>query len=124
MRYREERSDWKFSYGGDLSPLASKWRVQVITGVEVWQPDNRWAGEINKRLRKQGLVCYVVPRPVADLRFRLRLPMHFQIYPVSDASSYHEPVAPYSIAFGQSALLLDTLAYQLMDRQGGEAMIF
>lgn len=119
--YREERSNWKFTYGGNLAAVAR--RVQVLTGVEVWQPENRWASEINRRLCKQALVSYVVPRPIAEVRFKLRLPMHFQIYPISDACSYHDPVAPYSIAFGQSALLLDTLAYQLGNSQGGGAII-
>lgn len=109
--YREERLNWKFTYSGDLQPLADAWKVQVLTGVEIWQPENYWIGEINKRLKKQGLVCYVIRRPVAEVRMRLRLPMHFQIYPISDRYSFHDPISPYAIAFGHSALLLDTLAY-------------
>jgi CRISPR-associated endonuclease/helicase Cas3 len=119
-RYREERSNWKFTYSGDLKTAA--WRVEVLKGIEIWQPDNPWASEINKRLRTQGLVSYVVNRPVAEVRFKLRLPMHFQIYPISDSQSFHE-AAPYSIAFGQSALLLDTLAYQLKSK-GNDPWIF
>jgi len=119
--YREERLNWKFAYPGDLGPIADAWKVQVLSGVEIWQPDNRWAGEINKRLRKQGLVCYVIHRSVSEVRMRLRLPMHFQIYPISDHYSFHDAAAPYSIAFGQSALLLDTLAYQL--KSGGEIWV-
>ena len=119
-RYREERSNWKFVYSGDLS--AKAWQVQVLTGIEVWQPDNSWASEINKRLRIQGLVSYVVKRPVAEVRFKLKLPMHFQIYPISDSHSFHD-AAPYAIAFGQSALLLDTLAYQLKSK-GDDPWIF
>ncbi|WP_250122814.1 type I-D CRISPR-associated helicase Cas3' [Chroococcidiopsis sp. CCMEE 29] len=107
--YREERLNWKFAYPGDLQPIADAWKVQVISGIEIWQPDNRWAGEINKRLRKEGLVSYIVRRPVSEVRQRLRLPMHFQIYPISDQYSFHDATAPYAIAFGQSALLLDTL---------------
>ncbi|HBB30869.1 MAG TPA: type I-D CRISPR-associated helicase Cas3' [Cyanobacteria bacterium UBA9273] len=120
--YREERLNWKFTYPGDLQPIAQSWKVQVLTGIEIWQPDNFWVGEINQRLKKQGLVCYILPRPVADVRLRLRLPMHFQIYPLSDQYSIHEPTAPYAIAFSQSALLLDTLAYQLKSA-GGEIWI-
>jgi CRISPR-associated endonuclease/helicase Cas3 len=119
--YREERLNWKFAYPGDLEPIADAWKVQVLSGVEIWQPDNRWAGEINKRLRKQGLVCYVIHRSVSEVRMKLRLPMHFQIYPISDHYSFHDAAAPYSIAFGQSALLLDTLAYQL--KSGGEIWV-
>lgn len=119
--YREERSNWKFAYSGDLGVIADAWKVQVLSGIEIWQPENRWAGEVNKRLRQQGLVCYVIRRPVTEVRMRLRLPMHFQIYPISDHYSFHDANAPYAIAFGQSALLLDTLAYQF--KSGGEIWI-
>jgi CRISPR-associated endonuclease/helicase Cas3 len=109
--YREERLNWKFTYSGDLQPIADAWKVQVLTGIGVWQPDNAWIGQIDKKLKKEGLVCYVIRRPVTEVRMRLRLPMHFQLYPISDQYSIHEATQPYSIAFGQSALLLDTLAY-------------
>ncbi|MBE9213236.1 type I-D CRISPR-associated helicase Cas3' [Plectonema cf. radiosum LEGE 06105] len=109
--YREERLNWKFVYPGDLQAIADTWKVQVLTGIEVWQPDNTYIREINKRLKKQALVCYVLRRPVAEVRNRLRLPMHFQLYSICDELSLHDSSAPYAIAFGQSALLLDTLAY-------------
>ncbi|MEA5503840.1 type I-D CRISPR-associated helicase Cas3' [Halotia wernerae UHCC 0503] len=113
LDYREERLNWKFTYSGDLQPIADAWKVQALTGVEIWQTDNPLPGlrEISKRLKKKGLVCYVIRRPVAEVRMRLRLPMHFQIYPISDQYSFHDVSAPYAIAFGHSALLLDTLAY-------------
>ena len=114
--YREERLNWKFTYSGDLQPIADAWKVQVLTGIEIWQPQNRWVGEINKRLKKQGLVCYVIRHPVSFVRMRLRLPMHFQIYPISDQYSFHDVTAPYSMAIAQSALLLDTLAYWLRSK--------
>jgi CRISPR-associated endonuclease/helicase Cas3 len=109
--YREERLNWKFTYSGNLEENASAWKVQVLTGIEVLQPENYWIGEINKRLKKQALVCYALRYPVAEVRSRLRLPMHFQIYPICDRYSFHDTTAPYSIAFGQSALLVDTLAH-------------
>jgi CRISPR-associated endonuclease/helicase Cas3 len=46
--------------------------------------------------------------------------MHFQIYPIDEAG--RDDAAAYSVAFGQSALLLDTLAYRLKS-SGGEAWI-
>jgi len=120
--YREERLNWKFHFPNTLESVANAWKVQVLKGIEIWQPDNRWAGEINKKLRDRALVSYVLPRPMSEVRQRLRLPMHFQIYPISDNYSFHDAVAPYSIAFGQSALLLDTLAYQFKNK-GGEIWI-
>jgi CRISPR-associated endonuclease/helicase Cas3 len=114
--YREERLNWRFTYSGDLQEKADAWKVQVLTSIEVWQPKNYWIGEINKRLKQQALVGYVLRRPVAEVRSRLRLPMHFAIYPISDRYSFHDAVAPYSIAFSQSALLLDTLAYSFKSK--------
>lgn len=120
--YREERSNWKFTYPGDLRAIADAWKVQVLTGIEIWQPNNRWVTEINKHLRIKGLVCYVMRRSVHEVRMRLQLPMHFQIYGISDNYSFHDPNPPYAIAFGQSALLLDTLAYWFKG-EGGEMWI-
>ncbi|MDJ1173359.1 type I-D CRISPR-associated helicase Cas3' [Roseofilum capinflatum] len=114
--YREERLNWRFTYPGDLQPVADAWKVQVLVGLEVWQPENPWIDGINQRLKRQGLVSYVLRFPVGEVRSRLRLPMHFQIYPISDANSLLDPSAPYSIAFGQSALLIDTLAYTLKSK--------
>ncbi|NJN74307.1 MAG: type I-D CRISPR-associated helicase Cas3' [Limnothrix sp. RL_2_0] len=122
VRYRDERLDWKFTYSGDLQDLMNRWEVQVLAGFEIWQPDNRWISAINKRLSKQGMVTYLLPRPISEVRARLRLPMHFQIYPICDRYSFHDTKAPYSIAFGQSALLIDTLAY-CFKQDGGKAWI-
>lgn len=120
--YREERLDWKFTYPGDLQGLADAYQVQVLLGLQVWQPDNPWVGAINQKLKKQALVCYVLRKPVREVRLRLQLPMHFQIYPISDSYSIHDPTPPYSVAFSQSALLIDTLAYRLKN-DGGELWI-
>jgi CRISPR-associated endonuclease/helicase Cas3 len=52
--------------------------------------------------------------PVAEVRSRLRLPLHFQVYPISHQDEVYGG-APYAIAIGQSALLLDTLTGWLRD---------
>lgn len=118
--YREERLNWKFTYPSSLVRQTNQ--VKVLTGLEIWQPDNPWANEINKKLREKGLVSYVAAQTVQTIRYQLRLPMHFQIYPVSDQSSFHDPKPPYSVAFGQSALLIDTLGYRLKQKSS-EAII-
>ncbi len=120
--YREEKLNWTFTYPGDLQAIANACKVQVLVGLQVWQPGNTWIREINQRLKKQALVCYVIPRPVAEVRSRLHLPMHFQIYPTKDQYSLHDATAPYAIGFSQSALLLDTLAYWFKSK-GGEVWI-
>jgi CRISPR-associated endonuclease/helicase Cas3 len=120
--YREERLNWKFTYPGDLQSIADAYKVQVLLGLQVWQPDNPWASSINQQLKKQALVCYVLRKPGREVRLRLQLPMHFQIYPVSDANSVHDAIAPYSVTFGQSALLIDTLAHRFRN-EGGEIWV-
>jgi CRISPR-associated endonuclease/helicase Cas3 len=114
-RYREERLNWRFNYQGDLKYIAEAYKVVVLTQIKVWQPENYWISKINDRLKTKALVSYVLPFPVAEIRNRLRLPMHFQIYPISDRTSIHG-TPPYSIAFGQSALLIDTLAHWLKSK--------
>jgi CRISPR-associated endonuclease/helicase Cas3 len=109
--YRQEKLNWKFTYPGNLKEIADSWKVQVLLGIQVVQPDNRWINEVNKRLKIQGLVSYVIPFPVIEIKRRLQLPMHFEIYPIDEIGRDERPT--YSIAFGQSALLLDTLAYRL-----------
>ncbi|TAF51663.1 MAG: type I-D CRISPR-associated helicase Cas3' [Oscillatoriales cyanobacterium] len=114
--YREERLNWQFCYAGDLSAVANAWRVMVLSGLEIWQPDNPWILEVNRRVRSQALVAYVLPLPVLEVRQRLQLPMHFAIYPIAYGGSVHSTTPPYSIAIGQAALLVDTLAARLKSR--------
>jgi CRISPR-associated endonuclease/helicase Cas3 len=52
--YREERLNWKFTYPGDLQPVADAYKVQVLLGLQIWQPDNPWTSAINQRLKKQA----------------------------------------------------------------------
>ncbi|NEO28040.1 MAG: type I-D CRISPR-associated helicase Cas3', partial [Kamptonema sp. SIO4C4] len=116
--YREERLNWKFTYAGNLETIADRWKVQVLVGIGIQQPENPWVRELNQKLQKQGLVAYIVPYPVLEVRQRLQLPMHFALYPISDERSIHDGTPPYSIALGQAALLLDTLAYRLKNKRG------
>jgi len=60
-RYRPEPLPWKFVYTGSesLREMSERWQVQVLTHINVWQPENPWISHINKELRKQALVSYV-----------------------------------------------------------------
>lgn len=120
--YRQERLNWRFTYSGNLQEKAETWKVQVLKDVGIWQPDNPWSQGISHKLQKIGLVSYVLPHPVAEVRQRLQLPMHFALYPISDETSIHESTSPYCIAISQAALILDTLAYRFKDK-GGELWI-
>lgn len=123
LSYRDERSNWRFTYNGDLKEVADSWKVQVLSGIGVWQPDNRWIDKVNERLKKQAIVAYVLNHPVSEIKARLLLPIHFQIYGICDQSSLLDHSVPYSVAFSSSALLLDTLAYTFKNKKGGEIWI-
>jgi CRISPR-associated endonuclease/helicase Cas3 len=49
--------------------------------------------------------------------------MHFPLYEICDKHSILDSSCPFSITFGQSALLLDTLAYSFKGKKGGEIWI-
>jgi CRISPR-associated endonuclease/helicase Cas3 len=111
--YREERLDWRFTYPAEaLQSATDDYRVQILLGVQVWQPQNRWIEQINQCLGKQALVSYVLRCPAIEARRRLRLPMHFPLYPIDEVGR-RDRQAAYAIAFGQAALLLETVAYRI-----------
>jgi len=49
------------------------------------------------------------------LRAKCGLPIHFQAYALSDQPEDRKP--PYTIAFGRSALLLETLIWHLKPKE-------
>lgn len=103
--YREVRENWHFYHAGNISELARIGKVQILKGLEVTVGENA----ISKALHRRGMVCYISDRRRDELRAKLGLPMQFQAYGLSDCPDDRDP--PYTIAFGQSALLLETLTW-------------
>jgi CRISPR-associated endonuclease/helicase Cas3 len=104
--YREIRENWHFYYAGeDLSTIVKSSKMQVLKGLEV----NVGINQISRVLSGRGLVCYISDYDRAYLRAKLGLPIHFQAYSLSDRMDDNKP--PYTIAFGRSALLLETLIW-------------
>lgn len=109
--YREIREDWHFYHSGDISAIAKSSKVQVLKGLQVSTGIN----DISKALAQQGLVCYISDRDRATLRVKRGLPIHFQAYSLTDRFNDRKPA--YTIAFGQSALLLETLIWHCKPRE-------
>ncbi|MBD3886699.1 type I-D CRISPR-associated helicase Cas3' [Phormidium tenue FACHB-886] len=103
--YREVRESWHFYHSGDLGELSRSGKVQILKGLELTAGENA----VSKALYQRGMVCYISDRRRDDLRAKLGLPMQFQAYSLSDRADDRDP--PYTIAFGQSALLLETLTW-------------
>lgn len=106
LNYREVRDNWHFYHTGDVGELARLGKVQVLKGLEV----TAGANAIAKALYRKGIVCYISDRRRDDLRAKLGLPMQFPAYGLSDRLDDRDP--PYTIAFGKSALMLETLTWR------------
>jgi CRISPR-associated endonuclease/helicase Cas3 len=105
LNYRDERENWHFYYAGDVDELARLSKVQILKGLEV----TAGANAISKLLSRRGIICYISDRSREDLRAKLGLPMQFQAYGLSNHLDDRAP--PYTIAFGKSALMLETLIW-------------
>jgi CRISPR-associated endonuclease/helicase Cas3 len=116
--YREVRGNWHFLYSkDDFNDIKRLGRVQILKGLEVTTGLNA----MSRALSRHGMVCYISDRDRAYLRTKLGLPMQFQAYGLSDRQD--DPNPPYTIAFGQSALMLETLIWYWKPRED-EAWIF
>ena len=104
--YREIRENWHFYYpGSDLGTITKSGKIQILKGLEV----NAGSNQISRALSRQNLVCYISDYERSYLRAKLALPIYFQAYGLSNRMNDSKP--PYTIAFGQSALLLETLIW-------------
>lgn len=81
-------------------------RATVCEGFFVREPIFTWKDSVNKALKSQKLVCVFSDKPRSELKSRLNLPALFPIQRVEDRTG-----AEYSVAFGQEALLLDSLLF-------------
>jgi len=109
--YRELREDWQFYYSrDDLGEIVKSGKVQILKGLEVTGGIN----QISRKLSNRGLVCFVSDRDRATLRAKCGLPIHFQAYALSDR---FDGKPNYTIAFGRSALLLETLIWHWKPQQ-------
>jgi CRISPR-associated endonuclease/helicase Cas3 len=87
-----------------------------LSGFFLQEPVFTWKDRVNKALKAQKLVCVFSDMPRLELKRRLNLPTLFPIQRVQDMTG-----AEYSVAFGQEALLLDSLLFWRKTR-GDQAM--
>lgn len=102
--FREVRENWHFYYAeNDFNAIKCLRQVQVLKRLQL----DASFHAISDALSARGMVCFISDRDRAYLRTKLGLPMQFQAYGLSDRLDDRNP--PYTIAFGQSALMLETL---------------
>lgn len=111
--YQEVREDWRFYYPEDVSDVAKSGKVQVLRGLEIRQPHGSGINKISSAVSGRSLVCFISDLDRAYLRAKLGLPIHFQAYLLADKYSGDDRRSPpYTIAFGKSALMLETLLWR------------
>ncbi|MGB3758409.1 MAG: type I-D CRISPR-associated helicase Cas3' [Rivularia sp. (in: cyanobacteria)] len=107
--FQEVRENWHFFYPGNIREFAQTSKVQVLKDLEICQPYKYGIQQISDAVSRRKLVCFISDRDRNYLRAVLRLPMHFQVFPLTNQPENRS--SWYSIAFGQHALLLETLTW-------------
>lgn len=103
--FREIRENWYFYYAqDDFSRVKQLGRVQILKRLEI--EGTGIPTQLRRAISQRGMVCFVSDRDRTTLRTKLGLPMQFQAYGLSDRTD--DPNPAYTIAFGQSALMLET----------------
>ncbi len=106
--YAPERSYLRIGINQSLlSADASKQymhRLLVLSGLVVQEPRPEWIDRVNDALRKLKLPCIISTTKPQELKWSLKLNGVFPLYRLQDKMGNE-----YSIAFGQDAILLDSL---------------
>ncbi|MFL5659162.1 MAG: type I-D CRISPR-associated helicase Cas3' [Ktedonobacteraceae bacterium] len=116
-RYIPERQHLILGLPYDLGDYASSLHhVQVLDNFFVREPFFTWRDQVNKSLKAKSLTCILSDMGRKELKQRLNLGSMFPIQRLQDQTG-----AEYSLAFGQEALLLDSLLFWRKTR-GDQAM--
>jgi len=87
-------------------------KLQYLHNILVWdgffvdQPRHTWLNEVNKKLKKLRLTCILSDKSPWEIRKQFKLGIIFPAYRLEDTTGYL-----YSVAFGQEALLLDSVLF-------------
>ena len=79
-------------------------RLLVLSGLVVQEPRAEWIDRVNDALRKQRLTCIISGIKRQEIKQKLQLSGVFPVYRLQDKLG-----SEYSVAFGQDAILLDSI---------------
>ncbi|MBI4673591.1 MAG: type I-D CRISPR-associated helicase Cas3' [Chloroflexi bacterium] len=109
-QFNEERDKLVLKSNQDFSLYSE--RVVVLNGFSIDEPRAQAVTSVNSILKRQSVVCYITKTDRGELRRRLRLPAHFPLYVVRDMHRNRD----YTIAFGKTALLLDSVLLRFKNK--------
>lgn len=101
-----ERQQFYFKSTQSLNDAGHLHQAQALSGLEIEGIGMRDLNKINRALRRQTSVATITKDDPERLKRMLLLPPTFQLYPLRDCYD-----TPLLMAFGQSALLLDSLLF-------------
>lgn len=109
---------WKFYLDCDLGELNLS-RVLAVKGFHVIDIESDYQNRLNNKLQRQRLVCYILEMNRFDVKYRRALPLLFPVYPLADRYSMNDSNPPFSVAFGQEALMLESLFFYVKNQSKG-----
>lgn len=92
--------------------------ITVLDGFFVREPRTTSLDQINRHLKMLRLPCLISPKSRAELRGQLKLGGIFPLYRLHDTWGQE-----YSVAFGEEALLLDSLLFFLKTKDDRAMML-
>ncbi|HEU5374789.1 MAG TPA: type I-D CRISPR-associated helicase Cas3' [Ktedonobacteraceae bacterium] len=90
----------------------------VLDDFFVREPRSPWLDQVNRRLKPLHLPCLLSSTPGRELKGRYNLPGIFPLYRLKDGWGQE-----YTVAFGQEALLLDSLLFFQKPKDGYAMML-
>lgn len=117
-QYRERPARWNFHLETDLDNITID-RVRAMNCFTVAKTESEWEPEINRRLRRKRLVCYIVQQDNFGAKRKCRLPQLFPLYPLTDRYTINDRQPSHSVAFGQEALMIQTLFKHYKGKSNG-----
>lgn len=102
--YIPEGLQLKLKFHHDVTPYFH--HIQVLNGFTVHEPRPVWLDKVNSKLKQLKLPATISDKVRAELKGELHLGPLFPLYRLYDVTENE-----YSVAFGQEALLLDSLLF-------------
>ena len=103
--YHAERENFTLQIRKDLSDYGQDYfhKVLVLKGFQL-DMRHQHVNEIKRILRRRKVLCLLSKKDRNEIRLKYRLPRLFPVYSLEDARG-----SVYSMTFGKSALLLETV---------------
>lgn len=98
----EKYNPWSFYINYSVEKIVGK--LKILKGLSIYQ---NGSNPKNFGMATIGLCAFAVDCPADRVKYELKLPDFFPLYPLKDSYSIHDNSPSFCIAFDQAALLLE-----------------